>query len=350
MNRTIRWICKNCNKKWIQPVETCIFCKGKTEKQIGRKLRVIGFTKVNIPSVMHPIVPYNILLLEDELGNKMPKKTIRDYNMGDDYEVLPSKDRHAVSITKIKYDVDSAIEEALYLIGGIKVNAKTRILLKPNIMSSAYKYLSVTTHPKILSAIITYLLSNGALAKNIALAEQCIYNPIDDALVKSGIGEVCKHFNIRFLDIAKGDFEEREINGMKFNISKIPNYDLIINVPVLKTHLLFGISGAFENMTRFVAKENLLQLQKTNIDLNKVLVILNKILPKYLTIGDGMIGMQGNWPLNGECAFLNYVLASHDAVAHDAVFAELGMFLRNPKYLDIAEKEGLGIADINKIP
>ena len=82
----IRWVCKKCSKEWIYPVERCIYCKDNIEKKISRKLKVVGFTKVNIPSVMHPIIPYNILILEDENGNRIPKKTIKDYEIGDFYE------------------------------------------------------------------------------------------------------------------------------------------------------------------------------------------------------------------------------------------------------------------------
>ena len=73
----IRWICENDNKKWLYPIKKCIYCQGPIIKQISRKAKVIGITKVNIPSPMHPIIPYNIILVEDVYGNKMPKKTMQ---------------------------------------------------------------------------------------------------------------------------------------------------------------------------------------------------------------------------------------------------------------------------------
>jgi len=59
--------------------------------------------------------------------------------------------------------------------------------------------------------------------------------------------------------------------------------------------------------------------------------------------------MEGNGPLNGNPAFLNYILASKDPVAHDAVFNELGLFMRKSRYLEIANKLGLGENNIEKI-
>ena len=81
----LRWVCKKCCKKWIYPIERCIYCKNFVERQEGLKLKVIGITKVSIPSVSHPIVPYNVVLLQDEFGNKMPKKTMKDFEIGDLY-------------------------------------------------------------------------------------------------------------------------------------------------------------------------------------------------------------------------------------------------------------------------
>ena len=100
----IRWVSEDGKRKWIYPVKNDIYTKGKIIKQISTKAEVIGITKVNIPSPMHPITPYNILLLEDEYENRMPKKTMKEYKIGDIYEIKPAETDSAVIITKIKYD------------------------------------------------------------------------------------------------------------------------------------------------------------------------------------------------------------------------------------------------------
>ena len=97
----IRWVCEKCNKKWIYPIEICVYCKGGITKQKGTKIKVIGATKVFIQSPMHPIVPYNILLLQDEFGNRLPKKTMKEYKIGDTYTEQKAKTKDAVSIVKI---------------------------------------------------------------------------------------------------------------------------------------------------------------------------------------------------------------------------------------------------------
>src|SRR3989338_9871246 len=141
MTKNIRWVCDKCDKKWIHPVERCLYCGEEIKKQIGNKLKVVGFTQVNITCSLHPIVPYHVLILEDEHGNRMPKKTMKEYKIGDVYEDKPNKDENAIAAIKIKYDYLEAVDEALELIGDVKVTAKTRILIKPNASIPAYAYL-----------------------------------------------------------------------------------------------------------------------------------------------------------------------------------------------------------------
>ena len=97
----IRWVCEKCSKKWIYPVEKCVYCKGDISKQRGTKIKVAGITKVFISSPMHPITPYNILLLQDEFGNRLPKKTMRDYKIGDSYVEQKAKANDAVAVVKL---------------------------------------------------------------------------------------------------------------------------------------------------------------------------------------------------------------------------------------------------------
>jgi len=350
----IRWVCNKCKRKWIYPIEKCIYCKQDVVEKVSKKLKIVGFTKVNVPSLLHPITPYNILILEDEQGNRIPKKTIKDYKLGEIYEEKAATTDKAVSIVKIKYDLDRAVEESLSLINGLDVNASSKILIIPNMMTASYPYLAVTTNSKTVAAILNYLLKKGVKKGNIVIAGQSVYTPMENTLKKTGIGLLCKNYEIEFIDFAKSSFVEKEFEDFKVKISKeIFNKDLVINIPVLKTHLLFGISAAYENMTRVIAPDNILQLEKLakerKVDLNDAITKLHKLLPEYVTIGDGSIGMEGNGPLYGYPAFLKYILASKDPVAHDAVFQELGLFVRKCKYLEIAHNLGLGEKNIENI-
>src|SRR3990167_9301920 len=126
----IRWICEKCSKKWIYPVHKCLYCKGPITKQRSTKAKIIGVTKVNIPSPMHPIIPYHIILLEDEFGNRMPKKTMKEYKIGESYELRSAKADDAVVIEKIKYDLGEALQESIGLLNSFPLAQGDKVLIK----------------------------------------------------------------------------------------------------------------------------------------------------------------------------------------------------------------------------
>ena len=343
----LRWKCNNCNLTWIYPVKKCIHCKGEIVKDRTSKMRVIGITEVTIPSPMHPIVPYNVLLLEDEHGNRMPRKTMEEYKIGDEFIERKAKTEGSVSIVKVKYDIYDAIEHALELIN-FNVKENSKILIKPSIIFPAYPYQAINTNPKTVDSIIKFLLSKNVNPENITVAEQSAYGiNAEDAAAKAGILNICHKNNISFVDLAKTEFVERAIEDYKFKISKeVLNKDMIVNIPVLKTHSQLGIAGALENMIRVTDIETQKVMHKKNVD--KEIAYLNKLL-KYITIGDATIGLQGTGPLSiGEPAFLNLIIASNDAVALDRIFCEIGNF-EVPDYIKISSDIGVGKGNLKEI-
>lgn len=350
MAKTIRWICEKCNKKWIHPVDKCLYCNEEIKKQIGTKLKVSGFTKVNISCPPHPITPYNVLILEDEHGNRMPKKTIKDYKIGDIYEDIPDSSESAVSAVKIKYDFYEAVKEAIELIGDIKVDETTKILIKPNLSIPGYAYIGICTNPKVLDALIQYLIEKGAKKENITIAEQSFFVPLEEVGKKSGIDSIIKKFNVNYIDISKTEFEEKKEREFTFEVSKIVNdFDLIFNVPVIKTDMFIGLDGAFENLTRFLSKKTFDELSKDPKKVVGALALLPTIFPKFITIGDASIGMQGNGPAqHGEAGFFNLIFAARNPVVHDKIVQEV-FCLRELPYVELAGKLGLGEYDISKI-
>ncbi|MBD3164231.1 DUF362 domain-containing protein [Candidatus Woesearchaeota archaeon] len=350
MVKTIRWICEKCSKKWIHPIEECLYCGEKIKKKIGTKTKVAGCTKIYNPNPLHPVVPYNVLLLEDEYGNKMPKKTIKDYEIGEIYEDVPDASEETVAAIKIKYDYYEAVKEALELIGDIEVNDSTRILLKPNLSIPGYFYLGMCTNPKVLDALIQLLLDKGARNKNITIAEQSFFSPSEKALAKTGVTEIIKKFGINYVDISKTEFEEKKEMEFTLEVSKIVNdFDLILNVPVIKTDMLLGIDGAFENLTRFLSKKTFEELSKDKEKVVLALAVLPKLFPKFITIGDASIGIQGNGPAQyGEPGFFNMLFAARNPVVHDRAVQDV-FCLRKIPYVELASQLGLGEYDISKI-
>jgi|TARA_B100001964_G_scaffold225932_1_gene274260 uncharacterized protein (DUF362 family) len=332
----VRWVCEKDNRKWIYPIKKCLYCGEPVKKQVGRKTKVIGLTKVNIPSPLHPITPYNIILLEDEFGNRMPKKTMKDYKIGDVYSIEKAKTDSAVIITKIKYDLGESLKESLNLLNSFDIEKQDKVLIKPCIIEPAYPYQTSNTSPKLLDEIIKMLKDMGV--SDIIVGDQAMPgNDTTASAKKSGILDVCKKNDIPLVDLRKSQYIEKTEDGMKFSIAKEIMERKVINVPVMKTNSQLGVSGAMENMLRVVDENT--QMEMFAVDIEKTLPKLIKALPKFVTIGDATIGMHAQGPtLLGEPAFMNMLFISKDPVALDSAFSEVGM-LPTPEYI----KEATGI-------
>ncbi|MBS3128664.1 DUF362 domain-containing protein [Candidatus Woesearchaeota archaeon] len=342
----IRWVCEKDKKAWMYPIEKCIYCKGPIKKQISSKAKVIGITKVNISSPLHPIIPYNVILLEDEYGNRMPKKTFKDYKIGDKYIVEKAKKDSAVVITKIKYDLGEALKQSISLLNSFDIKKGDKVLIKPSIIEPAYTYQAVNTNPRLLDEVIKFLKESGI--SDIVVGEQSLLgNDVGSAAKKSEILDVCLKHKVNVADLSKAEYIEKYYDGIKLEIAKEVFERKIINIPAMKTNSQIGISGAVENMVRVTSPKT----QKSMFDkgIEKTLPMLIKVLPKFVTIGDATSGMHGNGPTSmGEPAFLNILYVSNDPAALDAVFAETGMF-QKPLYLEEAQSIGAGISDIKEI-
>ncbi len=343
----IRWVCEKCNKKWIYPLEKCVYCKGSTTKQKGSKIKVIGITKVTIPSPMHPIVPYNILLLQDENGNRMPRKTMKEFKIGDDFMEEKAKTSSAVAVVRTKYDINESIKESLQLLDKSEFLKEDKILIKPSVVTAAYPYQAVNTNPDFLNALLAVLLGYGLKKENIIVAEQALIGSDSiDAALKSGILEICKKQGVDFIDISKGPFEEIESEGYKFRVFNEALNRKIINAPTMKTNFQLGISGAVENLSKLVDEKTQRIMYFDGID--KTLPKLINALPSVFTIADATSGMQGQGPLSlGEPAFLNLIMASGDSAALDSVFCEITMLdipphVASAKNLDVKKIEVVG--------
>jgi len=342
----IRWICEKCSKKWIYPIEKCVYCKGNTIKQKGSNIKVIGITKVTIPSVMHPIIPYNIILLQDEFGNRLPKKTMKDYKIGDAYVEHKAKTKDGVSVIKVKYDIYESIKEAIGLLNSFELNSGDKILIKISAVIAAYPYQSVNTNPDFLDALLRVLYDYRVKKENIIVAEQALIgSDATDAVAKAGILEICKKHEVNFADISKGPFEELESDGYKFNIYKEVLKRKIINAPVMKTNFQLGISGAVENLSRLVDEKTQRMMYYDGI--NKTIPKLMKAIDSF-TIADATKGMQGQGPLaSGEPAFLNLVYACKNAAVLDTIFCK-ATDLQIPPHVELS-RQNLPAKDIEVV-
>jgi len=311
------------------------------ERLLTKTVKVIGVSKVNIPTLLHPKVPYFVLVLEDEKGNKWAQKGIKEYKIGDVVEYESTQDKNAVAIWRIKYDIFEAIEKVIELLGDLGINPQTKILILPTLISPKHPYLAVNTNPKFLESLINYLVKIGGDIKSIKVTAQSFDEiPIEASAQKSQLLNVCQHYQITPLDLAKGNFIKKTQNNFTFEVSEeVFNADLIINLPILKLDSKLGVRAATENTLKFLKKESYLSLQYLHSQ-EEIMEKLQEALPNYLTIADGLTIQKAD----GLTTFLGLTLASFNPLNLDRVFAEITLLRDLPEYLKKIKIEDIPIA------
>lgn len=332
--------CKKCKKTWQYSIKKCPDCFLELERIESEKIKIIGVSKVNIPTILHPKVPYFVLLLEDEKGNRWTHKSMKEYKIGDDFLLEALEKKETVAVWRAKYDILEAIEKSIDLIGGIKLTKDSKILILPTLLSPKHPYFSENTSPQFLEATIQYLIQLGVDTKNIKVASQSFNDfPIEASAQKSQLLRVCNENKIVPLDLSKTNFVKKEKDGFLFEVSEeVFNNDLIINLPILKIDSGMKVKGAVENVLKFLKKESYLSLKYLH-QYQDLLINIQSVLPDYLTIGEA-ISIQKSTKFT---SFLGLVLVSFNPFNLERVFAEIAMLKDLPEHLKDIKVESVPI-------
>jgi len=124
------------------------------------------------------------------------------------------------------------------------------------------------------------------------------------------------------------NFEKTETYRIKgLNIAKpLLDSDVVISLPKLKTHTFTFFTGAVKNLFGGIPGKQKSELHSKYPNLNDfsnmLLNIYSAVKPK-LGIMDGVLGMEGDGPNNGEVVRSNVILSSFDCVSLDYVSSAL---------------------------
>ncbi|MCP4579452.1 MAG: DUF362 domain-containing protein [Deltaproteobacteria bacterium] len=224
------------------------------------------------------------------------------------------------------------IGKLLAPLGGISevVQKGDRVLLKVNLLSARSPEKAVTTHPELVRAVAREVKKAGG-KPFIGDSPAGRFNErgLRKAYKATGLADISKEEDIP-LNWDTGS-TKREISEGK-RLKRVPvchfvlNADKIIALPKLKTHSLQYMTlackimyGAVPGLTK--AKYHA-QFPRRAAFADMMLDILTVVKPD-LYILDGILGMQGQGPGNGDPIQLGWLLASTDPVAMDMAVCRL---------------------------
>jgi uncharacterized protein (DUF362 family) len=225
----------------------------------------------------------------------------------------------------------------------VEVRGK-RILLKPNLVEFDPKGV-INTHPAVVEAAVDSFKTLGA--REVIVAEGPGHRRDNEYLLSaSGLYDVLQEHSIRYVDLNTDNVRLTALKSAftRFNQLYLPetlfNADLLVSMPKLKTHHWAGVTLSLKNMFGVVPgsvygwPKNALHwagIDGSIVDINSSLP-----LPRFAIV-DGVVGMEGNGPLQGQAKKSGVLLFGSDLVAVDATAARLMMIEpRKVKYLETA--------------
>jgi uncharacterized protein (DUF362 family) len=262
-----------------------------------------------------------------------------------------------VSLIRVE-DVFKSVEKAIELIGGLGIKKGDIVVLKPNAKNQSPPGYGIVTDPRVVEAVVSLLSQAGA--KKIMIADGAAYptGAYDTmaAFQTMGITEITKRWDVELVDLNSHDSLDIDvIKGLVLNWVRVGRSvveaDVIINIPVLKTHRGTLLSACLKNMgVGCAVREEKKRLHRLGI--NEGLVDVYSVVKPHLNIVDGIVAMEGDGPNlpPGKAKPLGLLIVGKDGVAVDAVCAKImGLDPYNVRHLRLASEQGLGIIDLNKI-
>lgn len=115
--------------------------------------------------------------------------------------------------------------------------------------------------------------------------------------------------------------------------------DFLISVPKVKTHAEAGLSCAMKNWVGICVGQDKRHMHH---DLGRNIFALSEVVQADLVLVDGLVGMQGNGPGDGEPARLGFLAMADDPFLNDVVVARMvGIPVEAVPYLQHAVEAGV---------
>jgi uncharacterized protein (DUF362 family)/Pyruvate/2-oxoacid:ferredoxin oxidoreductase delta subunit len=214
--------------------------------------------------------------------------------------------------------VYDTISEIYKLCNGPVVKGK-KVLVKPNILTDDNPDKCISTHPVVVEAMVKYLQDSGA---DVFVGDSPAVHLARFKGEKSGIKGVCERTGAKWVDFSKSP-SEITVNKRKLKIASVINeVDLIISLPKFKNHELMYFTGAIKNTLGLVpgfnkAKQHAFHQDRTRF--GAFLVDLNESVLPHFFLMDGIIGMEGPGPGNGNPYNTGVLIGSSNPLALDII-------------------------------
>ena len=270
---------------------------------------------------------------------------------------MESTEKPIVAIQRCRsYDsqaVYSAILRQFELLGGVRcfIKSSQRVLIKPNLIVPRPAEVPAQTHPEVIYAVARIVKEAGAVP---VVGDSPAWSNTYGCLRALGIDGQLKELGVEIVNLNQP--VRMNIEGANVGISRIAlEADAIINLPKLKAHQQLGATFAFKNMYGCVCglagKEkawwHFARGKEFDPFCRIVIGIYHKLNP-VLNIIDGIVGMEGQGPINGDPREVGCLIAGTNPAACERVCCDLVGF--DPNDLPLLMTAGKMVPGSTKTP
>jgi uncharacterized protein (DUF362 family) len=298
---------------------------------------------------------YGLTIGIDIFNNNIQKKDVKLYEGEIQFLITLQVIRLVQKVAEVKValvkgdEPKTMVNRALELIGAEGLVCKDeKVLVKPNCVFPKDPSSGVTTDSNVVEAIIEFLLKRDV--RNITIGEGGSRD-IERTFTLTGIREVADRHGIRLVNFNTDEGIEIEIPSAKaltkVRISKtVLDSTCIVNVPSLKIHHMAQVTLSMKNLMGVIVGDRAAIMHRR---IDDKLVDLASFVKTKLNVIDGIVGSEMD-ELRGHPVRAGIVIAGTDMVATDSVgSAVMGVDPRSVKHLRLAEKRGLGCANLDSI-
>jgi len=181
--------------------------------------------------------------------------------------------RTIVSIVRAD-DVPNAVEKVVGLAGGLGIEKGDVVVIKPNAKNQSPPGYGIVTDPRVVEALVDLSFCEGA--KKVKIAEGAAYptGSYDTIAAFEAIGmtKIAKKWDVELVDLNSYDSVDVDVkNGLVLDWVRVGRTaveaNVLINVPVLKTHRVTLMSACLKNVgVGCATREEKKRLHRLGID------------------------------------------------------------------------------------
>jgi len=238
-----------------------------------------------------------------------------------------------VALTRVDAgNVEQAVREAVRLAGGFDelIGTGSRVLIKPNQCKPSPRHSGCMADADVVEAVTKLALERNPASLIIGDGAIAGYDfggfSTQESFDSSGVTEVAKRLGVELRNLNTDASVEVQVpNALVMNTVRIAKTavesDVIISIPVLKTHIRTHATLALKNMKGVMPGAEKRKSHRLGLDM-AIVDLCTVVRPDYAVI-DATVGMEGLWQYPQDTREVGLIVAGSDALYTDVVGAEL---------------------------